>query len=343
MRKHTTTTKKLLALVVVLAMVMSLGFSAGAIGEGQILYGTGIPPTTAFGTAYSSAYLVGNSGDTSGTVTLVIEAGDAFSWDLFSTVVGSAFLKYKTYSLSNQNGITVLDLLNAAANDSSMGLTFSISNNYLYSVSRDGTDWHAGQSGEAAEWFSGGSWGFDGWVFRVNDKFPVESYNGAYRGTDIATTYLHNGDIVHFFYDAPSNFDDDNIPAANYVRGVYTNRNANGIYVQLESHDTFIDQLDYWKLYVNKYEQSGAGLTAYLCSVVTDPITGVTTCSCVDDATADSTGKVQFDANIPGGDYLLITSSTLYEFTPDSTFGDMCEDAYFEYTSAFCKINIPNA
>lgn len=335
--------KKLLALAMVLAMVLSLGVSAYAIGEGSILYGTGIPPTTAFGSDYSSAYLNPSSGYTTGKVTLVVEAGDSFSWNEYGTIEDSGFFKYKMYSLSNASGITVLDLLNAAAADSSLGLTFSITNDYLSSISRAGTDWDANQTSTVAYWYSGGEWGFDGWVFRVNDKFPVEAVNGGYQGTSISTTYLHDGDIVHFFYDAPSNFDNDNIPAANYLRGTYFDRDSSGVYIQLESHDTFIDQLDNWKFYVNEYEETGAGLAASLYSIVTDPQTGFVTYSFADSATADSDGLLQFSSSITAGTYLLRTDSTIYEFTPDSFFGDMCENAYFDYTSTFCKVVIPAA
>ena len=328
----------------VLAMVLSLGVSAYAIGDGSILYGD-LPPTIPFNCVYSSVYLNSSSGDTTGNVTLVIEAGDAFSWDEYGTIEDSGFFKYATYSLSDVNGITVLDLLTAASLDTSLGLDFSIVNDpyhgvYLDCISRDGTDWDASQTDTVADWYSGGEWGFDGWVFRVNDKMPIEVTNGGYQGTVINTTYLHDGDIVHFFYDAPSNFDEDNIPAANYIRGTNASRDSLGVYVQLESHSTFINQLDNWKFNVYKYEQSGAGLGAALYAI--DPLTGAVSSTSAGTATADSNGLLQFSPSIAAGTYLLRTVSTIYVFTPDSMFADMCENAYFYYTSAFCRVTIPS-
>ena len=256
-----------------------------------------------------------------------MEAGDAFSWDYNygASIPNSKFYAVETKTLSNQNGVTVLDLLNAVDTSNNYGLDLVFASNYLSEV-------NSHVSGQTAIWSSGGQWGFDGWVFRVNDLFPVKAVGSGYQGTAVDETYLQDGDIVHFFYDAPSNFDEDVMTAANYVRARYVTT-QNSAYVQMESHDTFIDQLDNWTFYVNAYTPLEAGVSVTLYSV--------------NSGTLNSVGTFQTDSNgiltnctLNAGEYIAMSAPTYYDF--DDTDWDYFfnNTTFFEYTRAYSRFTV---
>ena len=321
--------KKVFALVLALVLVMSMSVSAFALGDG-LLHGTGVPPTN---TATCSTYRADQVTPSTGTVTvtLVMEAGNAFSWDYEYgySIPDSGFYAIETKTFYNVvDGVTVMDLLNAVDNSNSYGLEFDIVTSqqfpkgYLSTVSR-----HV--SGQTADWEGNGQWGFDGWVFRVNDKFPVEAVNGGYQGVAAEDTYLANGDIVHFFYDAPSNFDDDTMTAANYVRARYVVAQG-GNYVQMESHDTFIDQENDWDFYVNAYTPLSAGVAVTIYSA-NNPTVGTTYYT-------DSNGVI--NCNLSAGTYIAKTASSFFDFE-DTDWEDYFDnETYFEYTSAYSVFTV---
>lgn len=332
---HKHTTKKLLALVVVLAMLMSLGFSANAIGD-ELIHGSGVPPTDAGTCPTYRADLV-TPVTSEITVTFIMEAGDAYSWDyeFGESIPNSAFYLETTKTIHNSNGVTVIDLLEAVDANNIYNLDFDIVTSleypekYLNTVSR-----HL-NADLTATWNGTGQWGFDGWAFRINDKFPLKAVNGGYQGTSAEYTYLENGDIVHFFYDAPSNFDEDTITAANYVRARYVpNQNQSGGYVQMESHDTFIDQPNDWDFYVNPYTPLDAGVSVDVYSL------NGTTLTYVDTYCTDSNG-ILLNCNLSSGTYIAKTVSSCYVFT-DTDWEDFFTDlTYFDYTSAYSRIIVP--
>lgn len=108
-------------------------------------------------------------------------------------VEGNSIYTEQTVALAaSSSAYTVRDVLLAAqTNDSKLsfnaygGSAIGATDTYFASVTYDGTT-------ESPS----GSW--DGWVFRVNDKFPLEN---AGWGTTIATTYVAAGDEIHCYMD----------------------------------------------------------------------------------------------------------------------------------------------
>jgi hypothetical protein len=271
--------KKLFSLVIALAFVfsaMGLAFApssavaavAGhysgqtATNNGEYLEGDAIPPTTS---PDCSTYLVGEPTTDEISVTLVIEAGNAFNSSGLP-VLGTALRKELPVTLTGNNAKTVTSVL--VALNQTNGLTFyqsgntqiNSSSNYLGKVTMSGD--------YSATWTAGTLFGFDGWVFRVNDKYPVQltSDGLGYEGTSILQTPVYDGDVVHFFYDYPSDYpyEDVNI-AANYVRAVHKSFNSttHTLEVQLQGHRTYIDPSSYI-MYVYNYVNLGSGLVANL-------------------------------------------------------------------------------
>lgn len=330
--------KKLLALAMVLAMVLSLGVSAYAdevVNRGAYLEGNAIPPNS--NNPYCSTYLAPSTGNSSVSVKLIVEAGKAFSWDWFETQDPELY-KEITVSASNANGVTVYDVLNNANNTNGLSFSFS-STHYLMSVSYGGNTWEEG------------TWGFDGWVFRVNDKYPVKQTLDelGYEGASIAETYVSNGDVIHLFYDYPSDYDDEtgNI-AANYIRGVYSSRTQNSVTIEMQGHKTYIESrlvpsLDDPNeddlchiMHVYNYEIA-QGLTVGLYDLSGNPIGQVD----VSDANGEVTFSVGENITLPAGTYLVKSASTYYAFDDESMWAEMLVDAYFENTSAYCFVTVP--
>ena len=330
--------KKLLALAMVLAMALSLGVSANAdevVNRGAYLEGNAIPPNSE--NTCCSTYNAPSTGSTSVSVKLIIEAGKAFSWNLYQTQAPELY-KEITVSASNANGVTVYDVLDNANNTNGLSFSFS-STHYLMSVSYGGNTWEEG------------TWGFDGWVFRVNDKYPVKQTIDelGYEGVSIADTFVSNGDVIHLYFDYPSDFDDEtgNI-AANYIRGVYSSRTQNSVTIEMQGHKTYIesrlvpsqndpneDDLCHI-MHVYNYE-TAQGLTVRLYDLSGNPIGQ----AAVSDANGEVTFSIEGNNTLPAGSYLVKSESTYYAFDDESIWAEMLEDAYFENTSAYCFVTVP--
>jgi hypothetical protein len=262
-------------------------------------------------------------------VTLVIEAGDmAESGE--DVAEGTNFREIVSVTLHSGEPkayFSVLDLLETAEGkkDLSFDIVPSALGPYLDGVTHDGTTWTSDQ------------YGFDGWVFRVNDKFSVRSltgYSGYYEGTSMEQTPLENGDIVHLFYDFPSEVSAavGNV-AANYVRGVYNQSlsTTTSLVVQLQGHNTYIAPSTY-VFYVNNYANLTDGVVAELYAVGgTTPIAT---------ATSDSNGIVTFSGSFAAGEKYIVQTESVLRPVTSGAWANRINDAYFELTGSYSKIDV---
>ncbi len=325
--------KKLFSYILVFVMVFSLfgGTALAVENDGRYLEGDAIPPTSSVD---CSTYLVVEpASETSIDVTFVIEAGDAL--EDYEISEGSAFRLELPVSMSKVSGLyTVTDLLDEV--NGSNGLEFYGANNSAFTASTDYLDTVVYDDGIDEYTWKAGSLGFDGWVFRVNDKFPVRVTSDllGYEGTSILQTYLEDGDVVHFFYDLPSDLDSTSGSiAAKYVRGIYDSSSTGSLTVQLQAHTTYIEPVSPFIYNVNNYIDMGSGVVARLYDSSGNPI-GTS-------QTSGSNGKVTFtNAGIGSGTYILKTNSVLYE-TNDPGWDWLVNGVYFELTGAYSKIIIP--
>jgi hypothetical protein len=323
--------KKLFSLVIAIAFLFSaMGLVAFAPSSASAavsyLDGTAIPPDPS--DPDCSTVLVDNTIE----VTFIIEAGDALDPDGYVDVPNTRFRKELSVAVSADFGkaITVTTLLDKV--DGTNGLTFyGKSGNNLVPFD-DSTDYLAavevsGASPYPATW-EAGVLGYDGWVFRVNDKYLVKVTDDGqgYEGLSILQTALADGDTVHFFYDFPSTLFGDDY-TANYVRGVFEDLTGNTLTVQLQGHTTNIhgnppimDVNDYADLAV-----SGISASLYQADGVT-PVGGT--------ATSGATGEVTF-AGVASGTYVLKTVPTYH------VYGGDLDDAFFNLTGAYSEIIVP--
>jgi hypothetical protein len=262
-------------------------------------------------------------------LTFVIEAGDSYNGD-------APFRSEIPITLTSATGYyTVTDLLVAIAANQSNKLKFldanyrplSSSSSFLQEVDYDGGEWDSGYAG------------FDGWVFRVNDLFPMlpsPAYTGYYIGAGILDTYIKDGDIIHFFFDFPSQYDPSGANlAANYVRASDPTISAeNNIAVHLEAHDTFIDPALKYQFQVNDYDDTPkpgivSGITAKLYNInaPTVPIAA---------GVSNASGDVTFTGSFGSGKYIVKTESVLYTGGPA-----LFTNVLFVYTGAYTVIELP--
>ncbi len=282
---------------------------------GRYLEGNALPPDP--NNPVCSTYLV-EEPDVADeiTVTLIVTAGDEI-WE------GDGAFRVETPQVlsGSTNGLyTVTDLLYAV--DGTNDLIFNDGNftpttNFLTSVEHDDIVWEYGQLA------------FDGWVFRVNDLFPVQltSDGLGYEGTSILQTYLEDGDVIYFFYDFPSDFSptSGNL-AANYVRGAFDSFDSgtNTLTVNLQEHLTRIHPTSYIFNVYNYTPLVGVSASLY----ESDGTTLVGT------DTSGAGGVLTFSGVTPG-EYILKTTPVLY-----SGSVSFVHDVYFERTGAYSKITV---
>lgn len=315
----------------ILILVMTCSVFAAEGQNGKYLYGDAI---TNMSGSDAAAYVNSATGDKNVTVKLIIEAGDNCDPEKWSDNVtpGSHFKQVftKTISRNNSKGVTVKDLLDSVNNDG-LRINYNDPNPgnpyYLLSIEKNNLLWKSGVLG------------FGGWVFRVNDKFPIQrtSDNKGYEGTSVDQTVLHDGDIVHFFYDFPAQFTptDDNIGAYN-LRGIFKGRQGNKTKIQIQGHRTWIDQSNPTGMIMNVYNyfditaSNMANNTAVFASQLN--IMGVAPKLTASDGTVysgkmDVTGMATF-TDIPKGTYTFSTEQQRLYFDED-------EDAFSEYSGVF--------
>lgn len=335
--QKTLKSRKFLSMFLVLMMVLSFlpvsALAAPLDNDGQYLEGNAIPPNPS--NPLSATYEVAQPEEAEEiTVTLVVEAGDVVEW--YEVNPGSSFRYEHTFTLGDGSTLdtyTVTDLLYAANLAGPLSFydilgtsltPITSSTDYIAAIEYGGDTWEYGQ------------WGLDGWVFRVNDQFPVKETDDelGYEGTSILQTYLKDGDVVHFFYDFPGIFTGSiGDVSANYVRGVYVNDTGSSLTVQLQGHKTFISQST-WIMSISNYIDLEDGIEAYLYEE--DGTTPVGTAKI-----SSSTGQVTFTGTfMPGETYVLKTEAVLHEIT-DPSWEDYASNAYFELTGAYSLIEIP--
>ena len=334
---------RLLTIVLVMALVFSLSVSAYAAGE--YLYGDENILTAAdINANNASAYIVGSTYDSSATVTVIFEAGDCLDYNTYEITVNSAFCEiFRNVSVTDTNpddginGVTVASLLDTIArNVNTYGLVFNEIDQpdeeniyFLQSVEHNGSTW------------TNGCMIYDGWTYRVNDKIPVRptGNNFGYEATAAYETPIKTGDVIHFFFDMPTELDDDTgNMAANYIRGVYTSRTANSVTITLQGHKTWIDTTDYLDplYHIYGYTNLGSGIAATLYDSNGNAVSGVQT------ETSGTGGTVVFSGNIPGGVYFVKTTSSLHSFPVNDDWYEWANNTYFINTSAYSAITIPN-
>jgi hypothetical protein len=313
--------KSILSIALALVMAFSLfGASAFAQPISAGLIGTAIPPDPT--NPNCSTYEIPSSPPlvTSAVVSFVIEAGSEVfeGFSPFRVEIPSL-----TLMSTSPKVFTVTDLLIAVAQNPSNMLGFldangqpiTSSSTYVDSVVYNIYEWENGQLG------------FDGWVFRVNDQFPVVQQGADWNGTDILQTPIYNGYSVHFFYDFPTQYSPATPNfAANYVRAIPDSSTGNTLTVQLQGHDTYIDPQTY-DMSVNNYVNLQSGIVA---TVVDDNQTICTGLS-------DSTGLVQFTGAFTRANTYIV--KTVSQYSPGG--GPVDPGVYFTYTGAYSKVVAP--
>ncbi len=320
---------KTLAVAMALVMVFAMSTSAFAVtgipgNNGQYLEGDAIPPDANNSDCASHLMTQPVAAD-SINVTLVVEAGDAIS--NFSLMSNTRFRKEIQVTLTNPTpkNFTVYDaVVKANTMTSTTGLSFGLSGSYVNSISHSGNTWTAGQLG------------FDGWVFRVNDKFPVQptSDGVGYEGTSITQTQISNNDVIHWFYDFPSQLDPDTPScAADFVRAKKVSSSANQLTIQMQGHITDIAPVSPYIMSIDNYNNLGAGVAVGLYST-SNLNTALAT------ATTNSSGQVTFSGNFNIGDTYIVKSTSTYYYCPNPNWSWLVDEAYFRLTGAYSRIVI---
>lgn len=321
--------KKGLAIVLALVMVFAMTTTAFAVSgipnnNGTYLEGTAIPPSST--DADCSAYVVTTpETSTNANVTLVVEAGNAYQ--NYSIKYMSNFREVLNVNLSSSiaKNFTVYDVVNAANTQYSDKINFHFkgSTSYVDYIMHGGYKWQEAQLG------------FDGWVFRVNDKFPVQQTEDlvGYEGTASDQTYVKDGDVIHFFYDFPS-YLELNTPslAAGYVRAQKDSFSANSLTVQLQEHKTDIAPTEPYIMSINSYENSGYGISAVLYDMSGNQVaTG----------RSNNAGKVTFSGKFVSGEtYIVQTAKQISYLDEEDDWYDMLDSVLLERTGAYSKITL---
>ena len=306
------TSKKILAVVLALAMVFAMSATALALDPGEnpglILGGNAIPPTDA---PDCSTYLMTQPEATdSVTVTFIMEAPDEY-WE-----EAGAFYYEEDITLTADipQTYTISDLLvkvaennpefefftkgekDASGNDV---YPFTKDSVYLYGVTHNGITW---QPEEFDLW---------GWEFRINNLFPVveRTAPNGYEGPDLNQTYISNGEVIHFFWDYPATLhsgDESFNYATNFIRLMPISIEPNSITVQIQGQKVGYETLFYeddngktqqvLQLQVFNYENFKGETTVSLCDS-----NGTTIAS----GKTDINGQISFSTeNITPGYYI---------------------------------------
>jgi hypothetical protein len=334
--------KKLFSLFIALAFLFSaigLGFApstASAANPAPYLSGDAIPPTSADN---CSTYLIGEPTTDQISVTFVIEAGNT-NVD-YEVEYGTAFRKEMTINLTGSDPKTITSVLMAVDADPTNGLAFYDENNTAFGPTSKELKTVELSGNYSATW-EAGVLGFDGWEYRISDRFPVQptSDDLGYEGPYPYDTPVNDGDVVHFFYDFPSDISRSiGHLEANYVRATDASfdNSAKKLTVKLQGHKVYIEPTSPYTMSVFNYIDLGTGTVAGLFTP-----DGTTLLQTGQPSLADGTVTFTFDDFTPGKTYVVKTVPAYY-YSTDSTWGDTINTAYFTQTGAYSKVTIPPA
>jgi hypothetical protein len=332
--------RKLWSFVIALAFLfsaMGMAFapsSAVAANPGDYLSGDAIPPTS---DADCSTYLIGEPTTDAISVTLVMEAANAYDY-MADVKPGTAFRKELQVSLTGAGGKTISSVLIAADAAPANGLAFFDEHGAAFGPTSKELKKVVLSGSYSATW-QAGFVGFDGWEYRINDKFPVQlTSNGlGYEGPYPYDTPVYNGDVVHFFFEFPSDLDEEYAHLeANYVRAVYKgfNNTTKKLTAQLQGHKVYIEPISPYIMSVYNYVNLGSGMIASLYDA-----TGTTLIQ--RGQPSDLNGVVTFtDNSLVPGTYVIKTVPAYYYDNDEEWFygGDA---PYFTLTGAYSFVTIP--
>ena len=300
--------KRILTIVLALAMMLSLSMVAFAIGN-ETLGGNAVPPDST--NPNCSTYEVSLPASTSSEikVTFVIEAPDEY-WD----EEGAFYERYRiTLSSATPKYFTVHDVLLKVLADygdvyafttkDGQGVhAYDANSTYLYGVTHTSVD-------DVETTFQPGSYDLWGWVFRINDLFPVIEVSDAYQGASVAQTYVEDGDVIHFFIDDPETISDYDY-AAEHIRIKTTSISSGTVSAKLQAHKCEIISQDLQMQVYNYYDltESKTVILYRIDDNASDPFVYV-------NAQVATGGSVTF-SGLTSGRYIMTTESNTV-FTGD--------------------------
>lgn len=249
--------KKVFAIVMALTMVFAMSASAfAADGAGD--------------------YIVGEPNMTSApiNVKVVIESKQFSETD--TTSISDILDVQVTTKSAPENGYTVRDAMLAVSNDSANGITaynedgvlLSEKDVYIKSMQKDGKKYAPALPFEDPEM----DMALDGWAYRVNGKLPLKSrtedpVSGGPLGTDIATTPIHDGDIIHFYWEYP--YQESATPVSYYSTDFLTastsyDKSTDALTIQMKKSFGYFDNSNFWHISsFENYAKAEAGTYDY--------------------------------------------------------------------------------
>ena len=318
---------KAVIFVLMLAMLFAGTSVSFATGAGDYLTGSAIPPTT---DADCSTYVMTTpSAATSAAVTLVIEAAN--SQDDWFDYDSACRLEFPVTMSSNAAVLFSVSDVVAKADEDRSDIEFYGKQGNTYPAFTSDMDFLAKVTHGGYDWVS--QLGFDGWAVRINDKYPVIATAGgvSYAGITIKEMYVEDGDVIHFFYDFPSDFaPSTGSVAADYVRSVVDSYTAGALTVQMQGHNTNIDPSSY-VMSINEYEDLGSGIAVSLYNSAGALLTSGTT---------DSNGSVTFSGTFSLGQSYIIKSTSTDYICPDEDYADYLDHYFFDLTGAYSVITL---
>lgn len=246
-------------------------------------------------------------------VVYTVDAGTTNAINVLVTIEGNG-LAFKSIPVSLPGEVTtshkVVDALLSSA-VSTAGYTFcgtdgnpiTTSSTYFSTIKKNGVS------------YGGTGSGYNGWCFRVNGGIPQER---AGWGATIATTTIHDGDVIAVHIDDPIS----ESATTRFMRASVTSATATSVTANVtESHQYYGTSWDDW-ITTNFSAVTGKSFTA---TIYSDSACTVD----VDDTEISTNGTVTFtDLDLDPGTYFLVVS------------GDMSTSASPRYSSCITSFTV---